>query len=445
MSELKGVLEHRFRYVILVLGWICLSSIASNMNIYNMTRLCMSDKNSTHGFQVDYTEKDHNQLIMAAAFGTIVAVFPYNSAYTRFGARYVFLFAGTMSSISTALIPLAVRLGWKWTYATRFIQGFAYASDFACMGVISVCWGSLKQQGLFISVLTCYNSLSNIISIPIAGLLCSSSFGWESVFYLHSIVTATLMILWFLLYEDQPSESSFVSAGELEKINRHKGPIDFNVPVPYRAIISDPFVWCLLFNGFSDIFSGIFCVTYQPLYTRNVLNFDIRETAFLAIAGPLFHIPLKFLFGYSSDKIKFLSEKSKLIICNTIAVFCPGLSYLSLAFLPVDLPWLHVAQFSLIGITFASAGAGFYKAANLYSRHFAHVIIGSLQFTKGATLFLGPLLMNIFVQDVTVHSQWAKIYVILAASVFIANTWFCLTVTDKPAEWTKLETKKANE
>ncbi|KAI6214268.1 Transporter, major facilitator family protein [Aphelenchoides besseyi] len=320
MSELKGVLEHRFRYVILVLGWICLSSIASNMNIYNMTRLCMSDKNSTHGFQVDYTEKDHNQLIMAAAFGTIVAVFPYNSAYTRFGARYVFLFAGTMSSISTALIPLAVRLGWKWTYATRFIQ------------------------------------------------LCSSSFGWESVFYLHSIVTATLMILWFLLYEDQPSESSFVSAGELEKINRHKGPIDFNVPVPYRAIISDPFVWCLLFNGFSDIFSGIFCVTYQPLYTRNVLNFDIRETAFLAIAGPLFHIPLKFLFGYSSDKIKFLSEKSKLIICNTIAVFCPGLSYLSLAFLPVDLPWLHVAQFSLIGITFASAGAGFYKAANLYSR-----------------------------------------------------------------------------
>ncbi|KAI6200565.1 hypothetical protein M3Y96_00747500 [Aphelenchoides besseyi] len=414
MSDSKGVFENRFRYMILVLGWICLSCIASNMNIYNMTRLCMSGTkvtgmslsiltitlflNSTHGFQVNYTERDHNQLIMAAAFGTIIAVFPYNYAYTRFGARYVFLIAGTVSSISTALIPVAVRLGWGWTYATRFVQ------------------------------------------------LCSSSFGWESVFYLHSVVTAILMVLWFLFYKDRPCKSSFVTAAELEKINRHKGhTIDFNVEVPYRAITTDPFVYCILFNGFAEIFSGIFCVTYQPLYMKNVLNFDIQETAFLAIAGPIFHIPLKLLFGYSSDKIKFLSEKSKLIICNSIAVFFPGISYLALAFLPVDRPWLHVAQFSVIGITFAAAGGGFYKSANLYSRQFSHVIIGSLQFTKGATLFLGPLLMNIFVQDVTEHSQWAKIYVILAISVFIANIWFCLIVTDKPAEFTKLETKRANE
>jgi hypothetical protein len=56
-------------------------------------------------------------------------------------------------------------------------------------------------------------------------------------------------------------------------------------------------------------------------------------------------------------------------ICNTIAVFLPGFCYLGLAFIPTDMPWLHIAMFSLIGITFASAGGGFYKCSAVYSRY----------------------------------------------------------------------------
>jgi hypothetical protein len=46
---------------------------------------------------------------------------------------------------------------------------------------------------------------------------------------------------------------------------------------------------------------------------------------------------------------------------NTIAVFLPGFCYLGLAYIPTTIPSLHIAMFSLVGITFASAGGGFYK------------------------------------------------------------------------------------
>jgi hypothetical protein len=78
-------------------------------------------------------------------------------------------------------------------------------------------------------------------------------------------------------------------------------------------------------------------------------------------------------------------------------------------------------MFSLIGITFAAAGGGFYKCAHLYSRQHIHFIIASMQFTKALTMLLGPMLMNLFVYDMTQQSQWRIIFVLLAGSVFVVG------------------------
>lgn len=59
-----------------------------------------------------------------------------------------------------------------------------------------------------------------------------------------------------------------------------------------------------LANAFFEIASGIFSLTYQPSFLKHVLKFDIEKAGFFAVSGPIFHIPLKFIFGLSSDKIK---------------------------------------------------------------------------------------------------------------------------------------------
>ncbi|KAI6175805.1 MFS domain-containing protein [Aphelenchoides bicaudatus] len=275
-----------FRFYILFLGWLSLTSISSNVNVFNVARLCMNNGDETDPNAIFYTEHEYNSLIIASSIGTLLATLPFNWIYTQVGARLVFFCAGLISILSTVLIPICVEFGYKWLYAARFVQGIAYASDFA------------------------------------------------------------------------------------------------------------------------------------------------------SVSGPIFHIPLKFIFGLCSDKIKIFEEVNKMRLFNTIAVFLPGFCFLAISYIPVEFPWLHVTMFSLIGITFAAAGGGFYKCAALYSREHSSFVIANIQVVKALTMLLGPTLMNWLVEDVTQQSQWRLIFVPMALSVFISNCLFCWLVSDRPAKFT---------
>jgi hypothetical protein len=52
-----------------------------------------------------------------------------------------------------------------------FIQGVAFASDFAAIGLITVQWASLKQNAVFIAMLTSFSQFAVIFTNPIAGVV----------------------------------------------------------------------------------------------------------------------------------------------------------------------------------------------------------------------------------------------------------------------------------
>ncbi len=52
--------------------------------------------------------------------------------------------------------------------------------------------------------------------------LCTSEWGWPSVYYVHAIVCVFLFLLWAFYYRDDPKMHQSVSSIELEKIQRHK-------------------------------------------------------------------------------------------------------------------------------------------------------------------------------------------------------------------------------
>lgn len=101
-----------------------------------------------------------------------------------------------------------------------------------------------------------------------------------------------------------------MNAKELEQINRNKSEAHVNMDksIPYKRILADLLVWTIWINAFFEIASGVFSLTYQPLFLKNVLKFDITKTGFLAVSGPVFHIPLKFIFGMSSDRIRLVKN-----------------------------------------------------------------------------------------------------------------------------------------
>lgn len=100
----------------------------------------------------------------------------------------------------------------------------------------------------------------------------------------------------------------------------------------------------------------MFGFRYLPAYLKYVMNYSIEKTGLLAALPTFSHIPLKFIFGYSSDKFKCLPERQKMIIFNSIAVILPALVYASVGFVPDDNKTLIVLMFTMIHMFFSTAG-----------------------------------------------------------------------------------------
>ncbi|KAI6242499.1 hypothetical protein M3Y99_00216200 [Aphelenchoides fujianensis] len=256
----RGCCPNSYRFLILALTSACLTSICSNMIAFNVTMLCdnAEEVNGTAAFVNDEQNRRDTLLIWAVAVGSILATFPFNLLYARFGARFVFAAAGTISFLSTALIPVASMLGIVPFVAVRFLQ------------------------------------------------LCTSSLGWHSVFYVHAAVGPVLFGLWFFLYSDFPERHPRVSAAEKQRIMEGKNVEHRELDgfIPYREICTNRVILVVWFNAFGDIISAIFLLTYFPKYLTDVLGYSLRSASLLSMLPAISHIPSKLAFGWIFDKTR---------------------------------------------------------------------------------------------------------------------------------------------
>uniref|UniRef100_A0A915DUC3 Major facilitator superfamily (MFS) profile domain-containing protein n=1 Tax=Ditylenchus dipsaci TaxID=166011 RepID=A0A915DUC3_9BILA len=373
--------------------------------------------------------------MLSVAVGSMAGTFPYNWLYSHYGAKLVLFSAGVMSTVSTALVPIVAANHFEWLLILRVIQGIAFSANFGATGCVGTRWASLKQNALFISVLTCYSILSMAITNPIAGMLCESSFGWPSVFYINATVCAILFCLWIVFYSDHPRACRFVSSAELEKINRGKSQSHINMDtfVPYKAILMTPLFWIIWLNAFGNLFSSMFLLSYQPSYFHNVLRYSVSATGFISSLPPLLHIPLRLIFGYSSDKFNCVSERMKMILFNGVGVGLPGLCFLAMGFVSSV---YAVTLFLVVYTFYATVGGGYYKCSAFYARQYNQFIISNIEFIRGLSLLIGPAVMAVFVKDESDQGEWRNVFIVLAV-IMIASLLFCKFATDRPADFTK--------
>ncbi|CAD5221041.1 unnamed protein product [Bursaphelenchus okinawaensis] len=412
------------------------------MLAFNMAQVCMASGNNVTKLNtfpsIDYTPREVSYINWAVGFGTISATFPFSSFYNKYGAKWPFFTAGILSALATAFMPQAAEYHIYVLLALRFVQGIAYAADFAAVGVLCSKWASLKQNGLFISVLTFYSPLSSFFTNSFGGMICDSSFGWPMVFYSHAIAGLVVFTLWVVFYKDRPQRSPRVSDIELEKIQRDKSDAQIagGHEIPYRALLTDPVIIIVWLNAFTDIFSANFLAIYSPYYIRNVLHYSIKKTGHFAAISRVIQIPFRLLCGYLSDKIKFIPENTKLIVFNTIAVAFAGIFYLLVGLVPADAPIWGIVLFAMINLVIGAAPGGFYKCGVLHGRQYSHFIIANCQFIKCITLFLGPAMVAFFVKDESNAGQWFNIFLITGISLISSHLLFCKFATVEPAYYT---------
>ncbi|KAI6177971.1 hypothetical protein M3Y98_00450400 [Aphelenchoides besseyi] len=422
---MANVWKHRFRYVILIIGWLALTSISSNSLVFNLAQVCMapsSHKNATIEIQstvIDYTPREISLINGALALGITVFTIPCTMSFTRYGMRWPLFFAGILSAISTALMPLATMYN-------------LYA-------VYRLCCQSASDRKIMFSMEFAETSRNICYFLYGAFKICESRFGWPMVYYAHTAVCVMIFAIWIVIYDDTPTKSSKVSPKELSKIQMNKTHTEIHGDKrspPYRYLLTDLVVYVIWLCALAEFFITVFLTLYSPYYIRNVLHYSIEMTGYYSAISRIAQVPFRLIFGYASDKIKFLNDDLKLIVFNSIALGGAALSLIGLAFVPEQHPIVGVILLTTISIVQGSVSAGFFKCAVLYGRQYSQFIIGNCQLIKCGTLFLAPLSVAIFVSNSADQHQWRVIFLISGISAFIINLLFCKLSQASPASYT---------
>ncbi|WKX95907.1 hypothetical protein Q1695_012401 [Nippostrongylus brasiliensis] len=424
----------RTRFVVMVLVLLCLTSIWSNILCFNFAVICMetldlpsNSSNSTHVSSPShetsgpFTNTQESWAISIVAIAALLGNFPVVHLVNKVGIRTVFAGLGVLSAISTLLIPTAIRLGFYWFLAARFLQGFAFAANFPVIGSFCAKWTYFKQNGLFVSALVAYVQLAPACTMPASGALCSA-FRWPSIFYAHGAVSLFLFITYGLFYRNSPGKHPFVGNVELRKISVGKiGNVDKRAlqAIPYMAILSTPAIWAVWIASIGNFTCVNMMFLFSPKYLSTVLGFAVHKTGFTAALPPLAQFISKLVFGMISDRVKFVSEKNKFRIFNSIA--------------NMNMIILGAAA----GILGATTG-GFFKAGPVISKQYSHFVTGNISLGITITMLVVPFIVNSLTHNNT-QEEWKWVFLIVAAVMVVTNAIFLAFIKGEPCHWTKDE------
>ncbi|RCN40242.1 Tat pathway signal sequence domain protein [Ancylostoma caninum] len=278
-----------------------------------------------------------------------------------------------LTTLATVLVPFAAHNSLNAFLLLRFLQGVACAACMPTVGAVTSAWASLRQHGLFMSALTTFGQLSAVFAMPVSGELCSSSLGWEAVFYLHAVISLVSFVGWFFLYSNSPEHHRLVSKHELAEINDGKSAAslkaeDHKESIPYLEIMTTPSVWGVWIGALGDLIAVQLIHTFSPLYIREVLQYSVHHTGFAAAIPVLFQFFVKVFAGHSSDQIRGVSETTKIRIFNSVALGASAVFLCALAFVRKGDSVIGIVFITLATAMFGFNGGGFNKVSSTCSK-----------------------------------------------------------------------------
>uniref|UniRef100_A0A1I8BTX0 MFS domain-containing protein n=1 Tax=Meloidogyne hapla TaxID=6305 RepID=A0A1I8BTX0_MELHA len=285
--------------------------------------------------------------------------------------------------------------------------------------------------------------------MPITGILCNSSYGWPSAYYLFGLLCLILFILFFIIYRDWPHQSSLISQKEALLISKNQQKKKKDERVPYIKMLTDKAVWACIFVAISSGLSYWLFAQYGPLYMHEVLNYNVDSTG-IWIAVPYFasifsklSVPLIEYFPKISLKFKIVGIT---FICQLINVLC----YLVLGIWPSS---SHlIAQTALI-VVLSANGAGFVGLASnsqVIARQHAHFILSLVALINYVITLIQPIIIA-WIASSKNHEElandWSRVFFAYGAISFVLNTLFFFGAGTEARPWTEQnpnENKKEN-
>ncbi|KAI1713865.1 major facilitator superfamily domain-containing protein [Ditylenchus destructor] len=477
---------HNTRYIVLLICTVSLTLLVSNSLALNFTVICMRKQPLVSNSEPEYdgsqrisrsvdandfgaTKNYSNEslltvpldeksaensmfslseqaaLFSATAVGSFIGTLPITYLTSNFGVRRMFTGYGLLSALATLLTPLSTVIGFWTVFAMRVIQGFGIATSFVAMGAVSAAWSPLKTSGMYVAWISCHLQFGPMFTMPIAGELCESKWGWESVYYLQGVLTIIVFALFYYFYRDSPRFQRNVSEKELTKIEAGKAGIKTEKSdketkkVPYVAMLRDRVVWGIIISSAAAQLGFQLFQQYGPTYLNKVLGMNVEKTGISAALPFALSCIVKMLAGPLSDYVP-MSDKGRVILFASVSQYAMAACFAALAILPAS-------QITLLQVCFTGATVfsglncvGVVKCIQLAARDLSHVIYAWNTLLYSFIVLLMPLFVSLVAPENTME-QWGRIYVAVSILVIAATTLFNFTAEVEPRHWTGIPNK----
>ncbi|KAF1764856.1 hypothetical protein GCK72_004806 [Caenorhabditis remanei] len=450
------------RYIVLVIALFFLSFMLSSIICYNASYVSMVNLHSSPYWddfiksnksidEINWNDPDlplsqrrfafdtaQKSLGFAAGFlGAIAAVVPMSRLTARFGCHKVMTLSGIFGTVLVFISPVVVSWSFPVFLVLRVLQGITLANLFTTAGVVVNEWAAMNEKGLFISVLSAHVEMGAVFTMPVSGALATSA-GWPWVFYLHGAILGALTILWAVYYRDRAVKHPFVQRKEWRKISFGKrlnqvgkGAND----TPIRKIVSSIVIWGVWIAVIGNFLVSQFSISYAPIYLRGVIGCTPTEAGLLTLIPMACLLVIKFSTGFFSDRIKSISDLTKMKMFNSCALLGSSIFFIILACSsPGRNKVLDVILLSIPMALLGFSSGGYSKCAVMVSGQYSPFVMSIVQIIACSSLMAGSFLVPALTPTDS-FSEWQRVFMVYGAVLAITNTIFIVFARAEPAKW----------
>lgn len=395
--------------------------------------------------------KETQGLILGSFFwGYLITQVPGGWLSARYGGKRVFGYAVVVGSLLTLIMPVAARTHWAFLLVLRILTGICQGVVWPAMAMLWTMWAPPLETGKLTGFCYAGSQIGNVLTFPIAALLCNYGFdgGWPSIFYIIGSAGVIWFFAWTFLVFDSPAVHPRISEEEKSYIEsslrgRSAGKSKDNLVVPWVKILTSTRVWAIVVTHMCANWGTYTFLTNIPTYMKEVLKFDIKKNGLLSA---LPYIGFWLIINVSGHLFDLFLAKGWMNITvarkigNSMGLMLPGLFIIGVGFMDCTSAVGAVILLTIgVAMSGCQYGSGFVINPGDIAPRFAGIIFGFSNTFATIPGFLAPIAIGIITSEQT-QAQWQQVFFISAAIYTFGTIFYIIFGSGEIQHWAVQDT-----
>lgn len=396
--------------------------------------------------------KQQKDLVLSSFFwGYVVTQVPSGYIANIWSSQKLLAIGMLICGVFKMITPIVAHYGGlEAVLVCRVVMGLAQACLLPCIQTLLSKWAPPEERARLGTFAYAGGQFGTVITMPIAGVLATSKFGWPSIFYIFGALAIIWSVAFFYYGADAPSDHRSISQEEkmyIEESLRTKAKNDEEVTqkmkTPWKEIFTSVPMWALIIVHCGQNWGYWTLLTEIPSYMTGVLKYDVGEGGGISALPYLVMWILSFPMSWLSDYAlkKGASRGTVRKVSNTVAHWGPAIALALMSVVPADYFWPIFILTLAVGLN-AGSLCGFQINHIDLSPNFAGTMMSITNCAATVTSIIAPLICGVIVSEESSAYQWNIVFYVSAAIYFLGNLVFVIFGKGEVLWWNDPQAKR---